>query len=99
MHTNSLESYRKCKEDNKFTKLIYKIARFYEDHSPDTFTDRCVKDTMFRAGELPFNDMNMVRPKITRLISDGLLKESGKTKDVETNRQVRKVRWNNNELF
>jgi len=93
MHNNSMESYEQCKADDKFTRLIYKIARFYDDWSPNPFTDRSCKDMMYRGGDLPFNDMNMVRPKITKLIKDGMLEECGKVKDEATKRHVRKVRW------
>ena len=57
------------------------------------FTDREVKDRMYEHELLPFNDMNMVRPKITKLIKEGFLIEKGTAYDEATKRSVRKVQW------
>ena len=87
MHKNSRESYEQCKKDNDFRKMIWAIARHYDVQRGKAFTDREVKRIMM------YSDMNDVRPKITKLIKDGLLKEVGTIVDPDTNRKVRKVTW------
>lgn len=103
MHENSRASYDQCKEDGNFHKLIWFIARFYELNKGRAFTDREVKDQLFAAGKLPFNDMNMVRPKITKLKDDGFVVEVEDVLDPQTDRFVRKVKWleyeNEKDLF
>lgn len=99
MHKNSRESYEKCKEDDNFTRIVYRIARFYEERNQTAYTDREVRNRMFSCGSIPNNDMNMVRPKITNLIREGFLEETGKTLDKVTDRTVRKVRWRNGNVI
>jgi len=100
MHNNSRKSYEECKADDNFKRIIHRIAYYFEQRSAHSFTDREVKDLMYGAGQLPFNDMNMVRPKITKLIKDGMLEEVRNVEDPATKRSVRKVQWRfTNRLF
>lgn len=99
IHENTRASYEQCKEDDKYDKLIWIIARFYEVNKEKSFTDREIKDILYSEGKLPFNDMNMVRPKITKLIDDGFVVEIGDVIDLATDRMVRKVKWNVNPEF
>ncbi len=93
MHNNSRESYEKCKGDDNFKRIIHRIANFYETRVGSKLTDREVKTLMFADGDIPENDMNMVRPKITNLIKADMLEEAGSSYDPNTQRNVRLVTW------
>lgn len=93
IHRNTRTSYDKCKADGNYKRIIHRIARFFENNKFNKFTDRDVKDQLILAGDIVVNDMNMVRPKITKLISDGLCVEDGSIFDTKTDRNVRLVRW------
>ena len=80
MHKNSLAAFNSL--DTKTRKHI--ILRLYELHGPQT--DRQILQ------KLDFYDMNAVRPRISELIDEGILKECGDTLDEETGRTVRVVR-------
>ena len=92
VHKNSRESYDKCKRDKSFRRIIHRIARFFED-SGCRHTDREVRDQMWKDDELPYFDMNCVRPKINKLIEGDMLEECGKKYDTKTLRTVRQVQW------
>ena len=93
MHNNSRESYEKCKGDDNFKRIIHRIANFFETRTGSKLTDREVKNLMFQTGDIPENDMNMVRPKITNLIKADMLEEMGSSYDPNTRRNVRLVTW------
>jgi len=93
IHKNSRESYEKCKKDENFKRIIHRIARFFETNNPGLFTDKEVRDTMWKEELLPYWDMNVVRPKINKLRDDGMLVEDGKKYDDKTERNVRTMRW------
>lgn len=82
MHENSLECYDE-EEPNfgRMESLVYQLYRA----SAVPLTDRQVKT------RLGFTDMNKVRPRITELIKDGYLFETGSTQDETTLKKVRLV--------
>jgi hypothetical protein len=92
-HINTRASWERCLRSDDFRETIWRVAKFYYDHYPKGFTDREVKDTMFADSELPHDDMNQVRPKITMLKKQQFVEEVGRTLDDVTNRKVRIVRW------
>jgi len=86
VHANSISSWNEEKKNGPPRMAI--IYRNIVDHGPAT--DRQI---MVRLG---FHDMNQVRPSITRLIDEGLLREDGNEKCNITGRKVRRVdisRW------
>jgi len=85
-HPNSKESYQQKKVEDLvgLHMLIYLVYR--QNRSP--LTDRQVK------GKLDLDDMNNVRPRITELIDDRLLRDVGSTRDEKTGRTVRLVTVN-----
>jgi hypothetical protein len=83
-HDNSLEAFRA--EVNTFsrrTRLIYDTYR----NSASPMSDRQVLHSIFGPDE---NDMNKVRPRITKLRDDGWLEEVGSRP--EGRRSVRLIR-------
>jgi len=93
IHRNSRESYEQCKGDEGFKRVIHRIAWFFENNNDKGYTDRQVLNLMWEKGQLPRNEPNMVRPKINKLIQDGMLEEVGNVYDADTKRTVRSVRW------
>jgi hypothetical protein len=81
IHENSVNSYKDFKKikQNCFRARIW---NFYND-AKNPLTDREVMQG------LQENDFNNIRPEITRLKQDGLLKEVGKTKCFITGKTVR----------
>lgn len=83
MHENSLDAY--FAEREKLSKRCTEILDHLEAH-PRAWTDREIKRN------LNYDDMNMVRPRITELLKIGLLIEVGKTICSATNKSVRTVK-------
>lgn len=81
IHHNSLLAYETI-DTSERNQSIYGV---YEN-SEVPLMDR---EVMHKLG---FRDPNAVRPRITEMIDEGLLKEVGKSKDPVTNRTVRLVR-------
>lgn len=83
MHINSIAAYRE-----EFDKLSQrsKAIYFYLLNAGVARTDRMILGAIFGEG-----DMNMVRPRITELLQDGWLVETGSVKDV-TGKTVRLVK-------
>jgi predicted HTH transcriptional regulator len=82
MHEHSLSAYYEGKVE-VFTKREGQILAAYE--RVGKASDREIAD------ELGFQDLNAVRPRITELIADGILREVGETKDPVTRKAVRVV--------
>ena len=81
IHTNSLLAWgmvQKSKAD-RYQAILLTLEEIGEG------TDRQI------CGLLHFQDMNAVRPRITELIDNGVLREVGSIIDPETKRKVRKV--------
>lgn len=81
MHQNSLKAFKEI--DTSERKRM--ILGFYERYRGYSYSDREVMES------LDFSDMNFVRPRITELIKEGYLKETGNKKDYFTGRTVREV--------
>lgn len=82
IHRNSYEAYHHGRIE-EFTRREGQILGALEHLT--RATDRQV------AGHLGFADMNCVRPRITEMIEEGLLREAGQAKDEVTGRLVRVV--------
>ncbi|NMC87733.1 MAG: hypothetical protein GYA69_04795 [Candidatus Moranbacteria bacterium] len=82
IHRNSIVSYRSITDLGDRHRRIYEL--FLMRGYP--MTDRDVK----LAGR--FEDMNLVRPRITELVDLGILVECGSVVDPETKRMVRQCR-------
>lgn len=93
IHSNTAKSYKKCLESGNFDQLILRVLNYFHVCEPESFTDREIKELLWKSGTPMMNDMNAVRPKITKLIAEGFLEEVGKVHDKETDRMVRKVRF------
>ena len=96
IHPNTWESWLKCQSENDYKTKTWKVAKFFHDNKNNKFTDKEVKDWMYRERIITINDMNAVRPKITNLIDKGFLIEDGSIYDEDTKRHVRKVTWKGN---
>jgi len=81
MHKNSLTAY--SQERRTFNRRENEIMGFLTRHGPAT--DRKIKDC------LGYKDMNNVRPRISDLIRDRFLHETGTEIDSETGKRVRIV--------
>ena len=84
MHTNSTESYREQKKNGKtdhFRKRIWETLR--DSNKP--MTDREIM------AELNEADCNNVRPEVTRLKQDGLIRECEKKICQWTGKKVRQT--------
>ena len=79
MHINSLLAWEEAKDllNERCQRILRVIERY-----PDS-TDRDVMQ------ELEWNDMNMVRPRITELIKKGMLRETGSMQCAVTGRRCR----------
>lgn len=92
IHENSTLSYNQQKEQGKpecYRKKIFDYIRY----SGIPLTDRQI----MRHFAEP--DVNNIRPEITRLKADGLIKEDGKTKCIHTGKMVRVVVATGNPYF
>jgi hypothetical protein len=83
VHENSTLSYQEHKDTGKAEAWRKKVFDVFQNNPDKLITDRCVVEI------LSAHDVNLVRPEITRLIQDGILKEVGKTKCVVTGKTVR----------
>lgn len=92
-HPHSKTSYELCLKEGRFDAMVWMILNFYHVQPTESFTDREVKDCLFRAGKIPHDDMNMVRPKISKLVGEGFLIEVDEVLDRGTQRKVRRVRF------
>ena len=87
MHNNSIKAYRE--EFPKLSKRASDIYFFLLNNMEIGFTDRDIKNYM------KFEDMNMVRPRVTELIQQGLLEEVDKITCKVTGKTVRMVSLRN----
>ena len=85
IHSNSIDSFREHVRSLKLETWRHKIYYYLKD---------CINAKTDREIWLHFDkpDFNDIRPEITRLKQDGLLKEVGKKKCSFTNKTVRLVR-------
>ena len=91
LHTNSEKSYKELKETGKrdiFRKLVYAEIMYSIG-----ITDRQIMV------ELNETDPNNIRPEVTRLKQDGLIKEIGKTRCSYTGKTVRQVALTDEKYF
>ena len=79
VHANSRESYHEFKERTSRYRLVLSV---YQGSSLP-LTDRQVMNA------LNMHDMNGVRPRITKLIDDGFIKETGRIRDTLTGKPAR----------
>lgn len=84
IHWNSREGL--ARQKHPMAERARRVLLWFREH--DARTDRECRDGLF--GE--HTDMNTVRPRITELIGDGLLEESGRVPDSLTGHSVRVVR-------
>lgn len=84
MHVNSLAAYESGRAD-LFSARELAILNFLRKLQGTSASDR---DVMISLG---FSDMNSVRPRITELVKDGVLVESGSKTDDVTGKTVRLV--------
>jgi hypothetical protein len=83
MHQNSLNAYRHIRDEmNKRETLIYGLL----SQNLRSMTDREIMT------ELGFPEPNCVRPRITELIKNYWLRETGTVTDATSRVEVRKVR-------
>ena len=79
MHMNSMEAFHDLKPDARRKLILNVFWKFY----PQAISDRMV------AQELGFSDMNCVRPRITELKEECLIRETTKKRDETTGMPVR----------
>jgi len=79
-HANSAQSFHTLNREQRRDA----VKRVYEVHG--SLTDREV------AMRLGYSDLNCVRPRITEMISDGVLVECGAKVDMVSGKRVRLVR-------
>jgi hypothetical protein len=87
IHENSVKSYEEQKEKGLIESWRRIVFDAYCMKPFNSLTDREV------LSKLGNPDVNLVRPEITRLISDGLLKPVGKTICSFTGKTVRHCTW------
>lgn len=83
MHPNSLEAYHEEQVPTFQTREAKILELFKSVRVP--MTDRCVMR------HLGFSDPNNVRPRITELIDQGYLQETGRIVDSASGKKVRLV--------
>ena len=88
IHENSRKSYQENEESGKGRTYRAKILELLKDG--ESMTDRAILDA------LNVQDVNNIRPEITRLKQGGSLAEDGKIKCPVTGKTVRMVKINNN---
>ncbi len=81
MHENSLRVYRESVDKLKGRALM--VFAYVTAHGP--VTDRDIMTG------LSYTDPNMVRPRVSELVKQGLLRECGNVKDPVTRKMVRTV--------
>jgi hypothetical protein len=86
IHPNSTASYQDHKETGKAEVWRKRVFDAYA-YSDKPRTDRAVIIS------LGADDFNLIRPEITRLVQDGILREVGKVKCVITGKTVRICEW------
>lgn len=92
-HDNSTKSYEEQKAKGSVECWRRKVYDVFWHGFHTSYTDREVMNIL---GAL---DPNFVRPEITRLTSDGILKEIGKTQCRYTKKTVRHSSWTGKEYY
>ncbi len=86
LHLHTLQVHTELVESGTISRRARMVLDWLRQNGPST--DRQVRDGLFG----PMADMNMVRPRISDLITEGLVHEVGETRDQVTDRPVRIVR-------
>jgi hypothetical protein len=86
LHLHTLQVHTDLVESGAISRRARMVLDWLRQNGPST--DRQVRDGLF--GQVA--DMNMVRPRISDLIEQGLVYEVGATRDQVTDRPVRIVR-------
>jgi predicted HTH transcriptional regulator len=85
IHENSRKSYEENERSGRGRTYRQKILELLT-YTNESMTDRAIIDT------LGVEDVNNIRPEITRLKQEGYLVEDGKTKCPHTGKTVRTVK-------
>lgn len=85
VHANSVESFHGSK--NAISDRRRAVLEVYQARPGLALTDRQVLAHLYPGKD----DLNMVRPRITELIEEGLLVETGRMKCLVTGKMVRTV--------
>ncbi len=93
IHENSAVSFQDHKETGKAEAWRRRVFDVFYSKPDRTMSDRYVVE------ELAAPDVNLVRPEITRLIQDGILREGGKIKCSITGKTVRWCEWTGKPYF
>jgi len=85
VHTHSRESFEAIQAEGKLSRRQAAILQWLLAN-PRSWTDREI------AAGMGYTEMNAVRPRITELVAQGILEESGSIRCPVTGKRVRRVR-------